>query len=197
MIHIDRRSLRWLVGAVVVIAAIVGLSVASSAFAPTTVASAGELDAQRGAAERAIQRVYAVGIDQLKTTRSLKLAITDAQAGAIEQKYADQLKALRRSALQAIGNAYGQNADQSAQYAAQIEPQLEAEAAASGAPVLLAPRLYAIVERMGQVTGQFTDQGIREMTQTTPSAPPASSPSAAPSSTPRPAGSASPSPTGR
>ncbi|HZP96503.1 MAG TPA: hypothetical protein VFC31_09240 [Candidatus Limnocylindria bacterium] len=195
--RLDRRVVRWLVAVVVALAAVVGLSMASAAFAPTTVASAGELDAQRGAAERAIQRVYAAGLDQLKTTRSLKLAITDAQAAAIEQKYADQLKALRRSALQAVGDAYGQTADQSAQYAAQAEPRLDGTPAASSAPVLLAPRLYAIVERMGQLTSQLTDQGIREMTQAQPSGSPAASPSAAPSRTPRPTTSPSASPTGR
>ncbi len=194
MIRIGRRTLLWLVAAVVAVAAVAGIMFAASVYAPTTIATAGEIDAQRVATERAIQRIYVTGVDQLKTTRSLKLAIADAQAGAIEQKYTDQLKALRRSALQAIGDAYGGTADQSAQYAAQAEPRLEAAPAASAAPVLLAPRLYAIVERMGTVTSQLTEQGIKEMTQTAPSSP---APSPSPSSTPRPPGAASPSPTGR
>lgn len=189
MIRIDGRVLRGAVAALVVVAAVVGLSFASAAFAPRTVATVGELDAQRSATERAIQRIYATGIDQLKTTRGLRLAITDAQAAVIEQKYVDQLKALRRSALQAIGDAFGGSPDQTTQYATQAEARLEV-AAASAPPVMLAPRLYAIVERMGQVASQLTDQGIREMTQTTPS-----SPSPSPSTTPRPATTPSPSPT--
>ena len=191
MIRIDRRIIRVIVAAILVLAAIVGVSMAATAFAPTTVATTAEIDAQRVATERAIQRVFAAGIDQLKTTRSLKLAITDAQAAAIEQKYSDQLKALRRGALEAVGVAYGGSSEESARYAAQAEPRLDAAAAASAAPVLLAPGLYAIVERMGQLTSQLTEQGIKEMTQSSPA------PTPSPSSTPRPQTSPSPSPTGR
>lgn len=189
--RVDARVIRVIVAAVVLLAAIVGVSMAAAAFAPTTVATTAEIDAQRVATERAIQRVYAAGIDQLKTTRSLRLAITDAQAAAVEQKYSDQLKALRRGALEAVGAAYGGSSEQSAQYAAQAEPRLDAAAAASASPVLLAPRLYAIVERMGQLTSQLTEQGIKEMTQSSPA------PTPSPSSTPRPQPSPSPSPTGR
>ena len=90
-------------------------------------------------------------------------------------------------ALQAIGTAYGQTADQSAQYAAQIEPKLEAAGPTpTGAPVLLAPSLYSIVERMGQLTSQLTDAGIKEMTQSTPSATASPTPSATASARPSP-----------
>ena len=198
-LRIGRTQLRALVAAVILLGALVGLSLAASAGAPKTVATSAELDAQRAASERAVQRIYVAGLDQLKTARSLTLAITDAQAAAIEQKYSDQLKALRHLALQAVGEAYGQTADASAQYATQTEAKLDAAgaAAATGTPVLLAPRLYVIVERMGQLASQLSDQGIREMTQATPSSTPAPTPTSAPSSTPRPTTSASPSPTGR
>lgn len=195
MIGVDTRIIRMIVAAIVVLAAIVGVSLAAAAFAPTTVATTAEIDAQRMATERAIQRVYAAGIDQLKTTRSLKLAITDAQAAAVEQQYSDQLKAFRRGAFEAVAAAYGQSSEQSAQYVAQAESRLEAAAAASSPPVLLAPGLHAIVERMGQLTSQLTEQGIKEMTQSSPA--PTPSPSPSPSSTPRPQTSPSPSPTSR
>lgn len=187
-LRIDRRRLRPLVAAVVALVVLTALSVAASAYAPRAVATAAELDAQRAAAELAVQRIYVAGIEQLKTTRSLRLAITDAQAAVIQQKYTDQLKQLRRTALAAVGEAYGQTTDQSAQYATQAEQRLDAAPAPSAPPVLLAPRLYAIVDRMGQLTGALSDQGTREMTQTASSP----APSASPSGSPRPSASASP-----
>jgi hypothetical protein len=192
-LRVDIRVVRAVIAAVVLIAAFVGLSLAAAAGAPKLLATNAELDTQRSSTERAIQRIYAAGIDQLKTTRSLKLAITDAQAAAIYTKYSDQLSALRRSALEAVGAANGLAADASTQYAQQAATRLDA-ALPSSPPVMLAPRLYAIVERMGQLTSQLTDQGIREMTQATP---PSSSPSSSPTptSSPRPSTSPSPSPT--
>lgn len=183
-ISIDRKVLRTLVGIVVALLVLIGLNFAASAGAPRAAATAAELDAQRSTTERAIQRIYLAGVDQLRTTRALKLAITDAQAAAIEQKYVDQLKQLRRSALAAIGDAFGQSADQSAQYATQAETRLGAAAPASAAPLLLAPRLYAIVERMGQLTTQLSDQGIKEMTQTPPAATPTGTARPSPSPSP-------------
>jgi hypothetical protein len=188
-IRVDIRAIRALLAVLVVAAALAGLGLIAAAGAPRITASAAELDAQRGAAERAIQRIYAAGVDQLKTTRSLKLAITDAQAAAIQAKYNDQLAALRRGALEAVGAANGLLADASTAYAKQVEAQLDA-ALPSSPPVLLAPRLYAIVEKMGQFTSTVTDQGIREMTQS-PAAPTASP---TPSTTARPSPTPSPSP---
>jgi hypothetical protein len=192
-VRVDMRSIRALIAAVVLVAAWIGLSFVATASAPTIKATSAELDLQRSSTERAIQRVYAAGLDQLKTTRSLKLAITDAQAAVIYTKYSDQLGALRRSALEAVGAASGLAADASATYAQQAAARLDG-ALPSSPPVMLAPRLYAIVERMGQLTSQLTDQGIREMTQATPSS---SSPAPSPTSslTPRPSATSSPSPT--
>lgn len=184
-------TLRALVLLVVVLAALVGLSLVARAGAPTTVAGAAELATQRASAERSIDKVYKTGLEQLKTTRGLRLAISDAQAAAIEQKYVTQLRDLRRSALQAIATLYALSADQATAYVQQTEARLDAPAAPSAAPVMLAPRLYAIVQRMAEVGAQLTDAGIREMTQSPTGSP---APSAAPSSTPRPGASASPSP---
>jgi len=184
-IRIDIRLIRALVAAVVLVAAWIGLSFVAAAGAPTIKATNTELDTQRASTERAIQRIYAAGVDQFKTTRALHLAITDAQAAAIQTKYNDQLVTLRRGALEAVGAASGLAADASAQYAQQAATRLDA-ALPSSPPVMLAPRLYAIVERMGQLTSQLIDQGIREMTQATPPSP---------SPTPRPSVTPSPSPT--
>ena len=193
-LRVDIRIVRAILAAVVLVGVLVGLSFAAAAGAPRIQATNAELDAQRSSTERAIQRVYAAGIDQLKTTRSLKLAITDAQAAVIYTKYSDQLGALRRSALEAVGAANGLATDAGAQYAQQATTRLDG-ALPSSPPVMLAPRLYAIVERMGQLTSQLTDQGIREMTQATPPSSPSPSPSPTPTSSPRPSTSASPSPT--
>ena len=179
--RIDRRLLRVLVAVAVALVALVGLSLIASAGAPKAVASSAEMDAQRATTERAVQRIYLAGVEQLKTTRGLRLAISDAQAATIEQKYVDQLNQLRRSAFAAIGEAYGQSADQGAAYATQTEARMGAAAPASASPLLLAPRLYAIVERMGQVTSQLSDQGTREMTQTPASPSPTARASASPS----------------
>ena len=185
-LRIDRRWLRPIIAAIVALFVLIGLSFAANAGAPRAVPSAAELDAQRAGAELAVQRIYVAGIEQLKTTRSLKLAITDAQAAVIQQKYTDQLKQLRRTAFAAVGEAYGQSTDQSAQYAAQAEQRLDAAAAPSAPPVLLAPRLYLIVDRMGQLTSQLSDQGVREMTQAQPGASPPPTGTARPSASPSP-----------
>ena len=183
VMRIDRRVLRALIGVGVALVALIGLSLIASAGAPKAIASSIELNAQRGTTERAIQRIYLAGVEQMKTTRGLRLAITDAQAAAIEQKYVDQLNQLRRSALAAIGEAYGQTGDQSLQYAGQAEARLGSAVPASAPPLLLAPRLYTIVERMGQVTSQISDQGVKEMTQASPPPTGTARPSASPSPT--------------
>jgi hypothetical protein len=176
--------------AVVALLALVGLSFAARAGAPTTLASSADLAAQRTSAERTIDKVYKFGLQQLKTTRGLRLAITDVQAAAIEQKYTTQLSDLRKGALQAIADAYALTPDQASAYVAQAEQRLDSTAPApSGAPVMLAPRLYQIVQRMADLGGQLTEAGIREMTQA-----PSGSPAASPSPTARPSGSPSPSP---
>lgn len=185
---ISPARLRWLIFAVVALAAVAGGAAAARAGAPTTVAGAPELATQRASVERSIDKVYKAGIEQLKTTRGLKLAISDAQAALIEQKYASQLKDLRRSALQALADLYALPADQATAYIQQTESRLDTQAApASAPPVMLAPRLYQIVQRMADLGSQLSDAGVREMTQASTGAPspsparPSATPSASPS----------------
>ena len=188
--RLTRMQLRIVI-AVVALLALVGLSFAARAGAPTSLASSADLAAQRTSAERTIDKVYKFGLEQLKTARGLRLAITDAQAAAIEQKYTTQLKDLRKGALQAIAEAYALTPDQASAYVGQAEQRLDSTLPApSGAPVMLAPRLYQIVQRMADLGGQLTEAGIKEMTQA-PSGTPAPSPS--PSGTARPSASPSPS----
>ena len=181
-LRIPRSAARTLIALAVLLGALIGVSYAASAAAPRTVASASDLVAQRASAERSIDKVYKTGLEQLKTTRALRLAISDAQAAAIEQRYAGQLRELRKSALQAIAELYALPGDQAATYVQQTEARLDAQPAASAEPVMLAPRLYVIVQRMAELGAQLTDAGIREMTQ-------------APTGTPAPTGTARPSPT--
>ncbi|HYR92624.1 MAG TPA: hypothetical protein VEP48_00330 [Methylomirabilota bacterium] len=189
--RISRSLLRPALIVVAALVALVGLSFAARAGAPTTVAASGDLSTQRSAAERSIDRVYKFGLEQLKTTRGLKLAISDAQAAAIERSYATQLKDLRHSALQAIADAYALRADQAAAYIAHTEERLDTSPAASAPPVMLAPRLYQVVQRMADLGSQLTETGIREMTKAPTGGP---SPSPSPSATTRP--NPTPSPTG-
>lgn len=179
----SRSAVRPLVGLVIVLAALAGAAFAARAGAPTTVAAPPELAAQRASAERSIDSVYKTGIGQLKLTRGLKLAITDAQAAAIELKYQTQLKELRRSALQALAELYALPADQATAYVQQTESRLDTQVAASAPPIMLAPRLYQIVQRMAELGAQLADAGIREMTQS-PTSAPSATPSARPSVTP-------------
>ena len=181
MIRMDTRIIRALLAVVVAVAVLAGLSFAANALAPTTFATQSELDAQRASAERSLQKIYLAGVGQLRTSAGLKHALSDAEVQAIERKYEDQMQQLRVTALQALATAFGQSADQGSQYAAAAVPRLDAMGPTpTGAPALLAPRLFVVVDRMQQLTSSLTDTGIREMGQT-PSATPTARPSASPS----------------
>ncbi len=183
-LRISGAAVRALVVLVALLAALVGVSFAASAAAPRTVASAADLAAQRASAERSIDKVYKTGLEQLKTTRGLKLAISEAQAASIEQKYLTQLRELRRSALQAIAGLYALPGDQAAAYVQQTESRLDTQPAAPAEPVMLAPRLYVVVQRMAELGAQLTDAGIREMTQAPTGTPPSGTARPSPSPSP-------------
>ncbi len=109
--------------------------------------------------------------DETTTERLLKIAEDAARSGVEASGGGDA------TASGAGGDPMA--GDAGAQYAQQAAARLD-QAVPSSAPVMLAPRLYAIVERMGQLTSQLSDRGVREMTQTTPTASPAPSPSPSP-----------------
>jgi hypothetical protein len=149
-----------------------------AALRPTAVADATTLSMQRAAAERAIQRAYVAALDQLQKSRQLKLAITETQANDIFSKGQADLKALRHSALVSMAQTFGSTAAEAEPYAVATEQRLDASPVPErglNEPVLLAPKLFAIVQRMGEVTAQITDRTIRQLT-----VPPTPRPSSSP-----------------
>src|SRR5688572_16350774 len=97
-----QRRVFWIAFAVVLsataLAVLARTGALASTFDPVVVADSRALGIQRTAAERGIQRAYANGVEQLRKTRELRLAITAQQAAAIEGKTVDELKTLRNSA---------------------------------------------------------------------------------------------------
>lgn len=179
VLRIPRRTL-WIAIALVAVAAIATVLVRTGALAstfdPVVVADSRALGVQRTAAERGIQRAYAMAVEQLRKTRELRLAISPQQAAAIEAKFVDDLRTLRKSALVSLAGAFGQGGDGADRYAIDTAARLDASAGLQSDVVLLAPRLYAIVARMGELSAQLADNGTREMTNPNPSPSPSRSP---------------------
>jgi hypothetical protein len=181
MIRVSRRTVRL---AIVVLVLAIGLvvlarsGVAAAVLEPRAVATAADTDKQRAATERAIQRAQAAAVDQLRRSRALKLPITDTQAAAIEASNLADLRSLRHSALVSVAQALGQSAADAEAYAKTTEQRLDASPVPEkllNESVLLAPKLFAIVQRMDEVSAQIADRGTRAMT-------------VAPSASPRPSG---------
>jgi hypothetical protein len=189
IIKIRRRTLvtaAVAIAAAVVLVAVMATGVLGRAADAKAVAGADALKTQQAAAERDVERAYERSVEQVKTVRGLKLAITAAQADAIANKALADLMTLRHSAFVSMAPLLGL-ADAEG-YAAATEQRFDKSALkgqASPAPVLLAPRLYQIASRMSDVATQISDKATTDMT-----APPGS-PSPSPTGTPRP----SPSPT--
>lgn len=144
--------------------------------APRAVAGAADLAAQRAATERAVQRAYVAAADQLRKTRALRLPISEAQAAEIERRTLADLATLRHSALVSLEQVLRPGAADADSVATATERRLDAAPPpdrSANAPVLLAPSLFAIVQRMDELAAQLADRGTREMT-------------AAPSGSPRP-----------
>lgn len=182
MIRLPRRRLLGLVLAIAALAALVIVAqtgLVADALSPRTVASADAVRAQQASAERSLQRAYAAAVDQLREARQLRLPITDAQAAAIEQRNVNDLRALRQSALVSLANAFGVTGAEAERYATATAERLDALPVPernANAPVLLAPRLFVIVQRMDQIAAQISDRGVREMTAPSPSPQPSARP---------------------
>ena len=193
VVRIPRRTLFVAVGALVAVLltlALVVTGVVARAADANTVASASVLKTQQSAAERDIERAYEQAAAQVRKVRALNLAITAAQADAITLKALSDLKALRHSGLVSLGQVLGlATADVEANATATEQrfdqAPLSAEPAAS--PVLLAPRLYAIVGRMSELATQLSDQATTDLTA--PAATPAPTAAPSPSRTPTPSAS--------
>ena len=92
------------------------------------------------------------------------------------KKSVNELKTLRNSALVSLAEAFGQSGDAGKRYAIDTAARLDASTGVQSDVVLLAPRLYAIVARMGELGAQLADKGTREMTNPNPSPTPSRSP---------------------
>ena len=141
------------------------------------IADAGSVAAQRATAERDLERGYEQATAQVRKARSLNLAIGAQQADAIANKALADLSTLRHSALIAIAQSLGASADAAEASARSAEQALDArkgQPEASAAPVLLAPRFYAIVSRFNQLATQLSDQAVADLTQAATPGPTAS-----------------------
>jgi hypothetical protein len=195
IVRISRRTLFVAAGALVAVLlglALVTTGVIARAAEGNTVANATVMKTQQSAAERDIERAYEQAVDQVHKVRALNLAITAAQADAIAQKTLSDLKALRHSAFVSLGQVLGlADVESYATGTEQRFDQAPVAAQPSPAPVLLAPRLYAIVARMSELATQLSDQATTSLTA--PAATPAPTVAPSPSRTTSP----SPSPTAR
>ncbi len=186
IIRIPRRALVYVLVVLLVGAAFVALlmsGVLASAGETRLVADQASLNVQRATAERGVERAFEQSTDQVKKARALKLAITAQQADAIATKALADLKTLRHSAFVSLGQAFGVSGDDAEKYATAMEQRYEAKPASAEptpSPLLLAPRLYQIVQRMDDLATQISDKATNDLV-----APPSTpSPSARPTPTP-------------
>ena len=189
---VPRRAIGLAVLEVVVVLLLLALVVSGAlgrATTASTVADRGEMAVQQAAAERDVERAYELNVEQVRKGRSLKLPVTAQQADAIATKALADLRTLRHSAFLSLGQALGPSVGDPDRYTTALEQRYDAKpvsADPSPAPVLLAPRLYAIVGRMSDLAGQLSDRAIRDLTQPGASATPAPSPSVSPRPSPTP-----------
>lgn len=188
VIRIQRRTLFIAGGALIVVLlllALIASGVVTRAAEANTIASTTVVKTQQSAAERDIERAYEQAVEQVRKVRALNLAITSAQADTIAAKAFNDLKALRHSGLVSLGQVLGL-ADVEA-YATATEQRFDQTPVSTQpapTPVLLAPRLYAIVTTMSQLAGQLSDQATTALTA--PAATPAPTVAPSPSRTPTP-----------
>jgi hypothetical protein len=177
------------------LAALMASGIITRAAGGITVADPTTIAAHQAAAERDLDRGYEAATDQVRKARSLKLAIGAQQADAIANRALADLATLRHSALLSLAQSVGMNADAAEAYARSTEQALDAKRGqpqASLPPVLLAPRLYAIVSRFNAIATQLSDQATADLTQS-PASSPTTTPSSSPTVSPRPTPSPSPS----
>jgi hypothetical protein len=193
VIRIPRRALAAVaavVALVVLVAVLSTTGVLARVTDPMAVASPQVVAAQQAAAERDIERAYEQATEQVRKVRRLNLAISAQQADTIATKALDDLKTLRHNGFVALGQVLGLAASDAEGYATATERRFEQgpiSAQPSPSAVLLAPRLYAIVSRMSELSTQLSDKATSDLTA------PAATP--APSATPSPTATRAPSPT--
>lgn len=144
--------------------------------APPNIADAGAIAAQRVATEHALQRSFAHANQQLADTRALTLPISKADADTIHGKALDDLRTIRRSGLAAIAQVTHMPAGEVDAYVRSTDLTLEAGNFEQEPGTLLAPALYTIVSRAGDLSQQVADNATREMTRARATPSPTASP---------------------
>jgi len=150
---------------------------------PREVAGREAVEAQREAAENAVQRGSVRAAAQLDQVRRLTLAIPAPEAQAISERAVADLRRVRRDALAAIGQASGLSGASLDEHVVAAEARLDGRDLSGEAGVLLAPDLFAIVRRADEVFARVADAATRELTRA-PGATPAPSPTPSPTRSP-------------
>jgi len=185
--------------AFLVLALIFVLGAVVHANEPIATANPAQLKVQQTAVERDVERSYEQAVEQVRKVRALNLAITAAQADQIATKALTDLHTLRHSAFLSLGQTMGMAPAEAESYGTATEARFDqapvSKETASPAPVLLAPRYYAVVSRMSELATLIGDQATTALTA--PASTESPTPSVAPSPSARPSASpsASPSPT--
>ncbi len=189
------RIVLAVIAAVIVVVLIFIVGAVAHSNEPIATANPAQMKVQQTAVERDVERAYEQSAQQITKVRALNLAISAAQADQIATKAITDLRTLRHSAFQSLGQITGMAAAEAEAYSTTTETRFDqapvSRETASPSPVLLAPRFYAVVSRMSELATLIADQATTQLTAPPPSASPV--PSVAPSPTARP--SASPSPT--
>jgi hypothetical protein len=182
VVRLRRRTLAIAAGALLVLVLTVVLmitGVVARVTDPSTIAGAPILATHQAAAERDVERAYEQSVTQVRKVRALNLAITAQQADAIATKTLAELAALRHSAFVAIGQLLGMSATDAEGYSTATEQRFNQSPLTSQpapSPVLLAPRLYAIVSRMSELATQLSDKATTDLTAPAPSGTPSPAP---------------------
>jgi hypothetical protein len=138
---------------------------------PPAVADLAAVAPQREAAEHALGRGYVKALDQLRSTSSVRLPVSAAQAAAIQQRAVADLKTIRRAALADLAHAAGLSGDAATAYISGTEPKLDDATPYANEPgALLAPGFFAIVSRADALFKAVADQATRDLT-TAPATP--------------------------
>lgn len=180
-LRLPRLAVRWAVAivAVIILAALQLAPVQralAAAGAPPRVADQAAMVAQRVAAEHALQRGFAHANQQLTDTRTLTLPISKPEADAVQGKALEDLRTIRRSGLAAIARVTRMPAGEIDGYIRSTDAALEAGTFEQEAGTLLAPDLYTIVSRAGDLSLQVADNATREMTRARSTPTPSASP---------------------
>jgi hypothetical protein len=183
--------------AVLVLGLIFVLGAVVHANEPIATANPTVLKIQQTAVERDVERSYEQAVEQVRKVRALNLAITAAQADQIAAKALTDLHTLRHSAFLSLGQIMGMAPAEAEAYGTATETRFDqapvSKETASPAPVLLAPRYYAVVSRMSELATLIGDQATTALTA--PASTGSPTPSVTPSPSVRPSASPSPSPT--